>query len=621
MEDQLKEYVVTLHDYEDLEKFYEDMETPGGDLYIPDRMVENTCRIPGSRNSHYLLSDKEVKILCEDSRVRGIRRVYSSEHYKRSLRAFDTITSSQWSKDYTTVNPGDINWAILRCSEGENRTNWGSDGGPVVSGTAKLTGTGRNVDIVIVDIGHGNPDSPEFITVNPDGTEESRYVKYNWFDHTDAVRGTTGNNSTYIYPTDTDGGSSGRGPFNTSNLLGHGHAYHVTGIAAGNTQGWARNANIYGITNNPIDSIGTVPPHLVFKYILEFHNSKEINPDTGVKNPTIVNNSWGIFDSFQLSSITKIHYRGADYTTDITTSAGVGRFGIRKINQQYGEADILAYDISVESQIEECINAGIIFVGAAGNEYYKLDTDPNENELTSIRDYYNKIYGSTYDYGSDTYIPNQAAYFNRGTVGALANSICVSNVANQITEERAHRVQIGPRIDVFAPGVAINSCTHTEMYTSTQTISAKGGAVSADPRAGGDYFVKLSLDGEGATSMSSPQVCGMLACILESYPRMNQQDCRDLLIGSATLNQIGGATADAAPPSETDPANVDWTSDESLYGAPNRYLYYKRQRDVDGFVYPRLTAKSRGKETPRGADGTSTTQYRTGAVFPRPKYI
>lgn len=619
MEDQLREYVVTLHNHGDLEGFYEDMETPGGDLYIPDRKVENTCRIPESRNSHYLLSDEEVKVLREDSRVRGIRRVYSSEHYKRSLRAFDTITSSQWSKDYTTVNPGDINWAILRCSEGENRTNWGSDATSVVSGTAKLTGTGRNVDVVIVDTGHANPDSPEF-EVNLNGTVKSRYVKYNWFDHTDAVRGTTGNNSTYIYPTDTDGGSSGYGPFNSSTLSSsHGHAYHVTAIAAGNTQGWARNANIYGITNSPVDSIGTVPPHLVFKYILEFHNSKEIDPDTGVKNPTIVNNSWGIYEYFGLYDVTKIHYRGADYTSNITGSTGVGKFGIRRVDDY--DAWILVYDTAVESQIEECINAGIIFVGAAGNDYYKLDTDPGENELTSIRDYYNKIYGSTYDYDSNSYIPNQEAYFNRGTVGALANSICVSNVANQTTEERAHRVQIGPRIDVFAPGVAINSCTHTEMYTSQTTISAKGGAVSADPRTGGDYFVKLSLDGEGATSMSSPQVCGMLACILESYPRMNQQDCRDLLIGSATINQIGGATADLAPPSETNPDNVDWTSDESLYGAPNRYLYYKRQRDVEGFVYPRLTAKSRGKETPRGTDGTSTTQYRTGAVFPRPKYI
>ena len=36
----MKEYIVTCRSYEDLEDLYDDMETPGGSLYIPDRAVD-----------------------------------------------------------------------------------------------------------------------------------------------------------------------------------------------------------------------------------------------------------------------------------------------------------------------------------------------------------------------------------------------------------------------------------------------------------------------------------------------------------------------------------------------------------------------------------------------------
>jgi hypothetical protein len=39
---ELKEYIVTLHKHEDLDDFYQDMETPGGNLYIPERAAKIT---------------------------------------------------------------------------------------------------------------------------------------------------------------------------------------------------------------------------------------------------------------------------------------------------------------------------------------------------------------------------------------------------------------------------------------------------------------------------------------------------------------------------------------------------------------------------------------------------
>ena len=59
----LREWIVTLHNKEDLESFYEDMETPGGNLFIPDRAVEVAHKRPISRNTHYMLTDDEVELI------------------------------------------------------------------------------------------------------------------------------------------------------------------------------------------------------------------------------------------------------------------------------------------------------------------------------------------------------------------------------------------------------------------------------------------------------------------------------------------------------------------------------------------------------------------------------
>ena len=64
-----REYVVTLKDYSDLEEFYDDMETPGGNLYIPGRKVECALRREISRNTHYMLTDDEAEEVGKDPRV------------------------------------------------------------------------------------------------------------------------------------------------------------------------------------------------------------------------------------------------------------------------------------------------------------------------------------------------------------------------------------------------------------------------------------------------------------------------------------------------------------------------------------------------------------------------
>jgi len=67
-----KEYIVSLWKLEDLDSFYEDMETPGGNLYIPNRAIHCADRRPISRNTHYMLSEWEAAELKADPRVRFV---------------------------------------------------------------------------------------------------------------------------------------------------------------------------------------------------------------------------------------------------------------------------------------------------------------------------------------------------------------------------------------------------------------------------------------------------------------------------------------------------------------------------------------------------------------------
>ncbi len=295
-----KEYIVTLYNLEDLDSFYEDMETPGGNLYIPSREVYCADRRPVSRSTHYMLTDWEAVELKADSRVRSVE--IHPRYVGVSAGTFQSQTSSNWNKSSSTSNSM-RNWGLLRCYEGADRSGWGSNGTNDQTGTINLNSTGRNVDVVVIDENGLVWNHPGY-AVNANGTGGTRTIQYNWAQHDPAVKGTPA--GTYTYGTGT-------------------HSTHVAGTVAGNTQGWARNANIYNIYYLAGAATDYNFPY-VMDYVREFHKNKAVNPATGRKNPTITNNSWGmsIFPSeWSFSDITAVTYRGTRYTpTGATTYTG-----------------------------------------------------------------------------------------------------------------------------------------------------------------------------------------------------------------------------------------------------------------------------------------------------------
>lgn len=535
MED-FKEYIVTAKTHECLECLYQDLETLGGSETIPEREVECCNRRSFSRNTHYLLTSEESEKLILDDRVLAVtdidllRSVKVEPHYERS--------SSLWNKGASQVVTHD-NWSILRCERGEQIYGWGNDGIPNQTGIITTTSSGKNVDVVIVD-GLIDPDNPEFAK-NADGTGGTRVIQYNWL-------GYVGGNYDYSKLNYSDG-------INSTEAGQNDHGSSVASTAAGNTLGWAVDANIYNIY--PYGSIGSnadLSWSTIIDHIRHFHNNKVVNPITGVKNPTIVNNSWGSFITLNKSNIEWINWRGTRYNGPFTDEQ-LQSYGISLESITSTTVRVLFYSVIQEVDMEDAVNDGIIFVGSAGNEGYKIDKEQGIDGNNSIRGqsfYSGSSYTLSYHKGS---VNTTAHSYNNGT----EYSICVGATNASVVEAKRAFSNCGPRVNVYAPG--------TNIQVSKQIVGA-----NIDPRSPGVAYFKEKVNG---TSSSSPIVTGLIACLLEQYPRLKQADVKNYIETYWKYNQLldsGGG----------------YTDENSLQGGLNIHAFYKKERKLSGLTQPKV---------------------------------
>jgi subtilisin family serine protease len=537
---QLAEYIVTLKDFNDLDEFYTEMESEGGNLYIPNRKVECLRRRAISRNTHYLISAEEASIIKNDPRVKDVEL---SDFLMNIIKPLYTQTGNFNKNSSNTANH--LNWGLLRCLEGLQRSSWGNNAIANQLATISKTSTGRNVDVIIVD-GHINPDHVEY-QINSDGTGGTRVNQLDW-NTLSSYAGLLDNDgealltSTYIYAPYTG----------TDAETDNNHGAHVAGTACGNTLGWARSANIYNISPYSSNPNRTISNLIIWDYIRAFHRNKVINVQTGRKNPTVCNCSFGsslkfpfTYSTFSTGSITYIWNKGTVYGDGTTalSSANITNGGIYISG---GVAEIPYYSTSVAADIADAIADGIHVVAAAGNEYSKID-------ITTGPDYNNYCFATLSDI-------NYQWYIHRGTTpGAVPRVICVGSVGANSAENKSIFSNCGPRIDVYAPG--------SNIMSSFNSTSSYGG--TNDSRNAVYKLGKIS-----GTSMASPQVAGVLACLLETYPNLTPIQARDFIINSAKINQLtdtGGTQADLT----------------SLQGSVNRFLFAKEERPTVGQTYPK----------------------------------
>jgi hypothetical protein len=524
----MREYIVTLKLKEDLESFYEDMETDGGSITIPGRRVECSVRRNISRNTHYMLTDEEAEQIRNDDRVLAVELIPSL----RDIHPTPFWEQTGNFEKSSTVDSDDKNWGLYRVIVGQQLQNWGTNSFFTQTTQSILTtSSGKHVDVVVVD-SHINFDHPEF-AVNPDGTGGSRAIQYDWFQHSAVV------------------GLSTTGSYDYSNISSN-HGTHVAGTVAGNTQGWARDANVYNMESN-YSGIANWDLYL-FDYLREWHKTKPINPVTKRRNPTVTNHSWGYsYGNIFLSSISSVTYRGT--TVDMssmdtaTKKATLENNGVPVPNNSYlfkTPARVAALD----ADIQDAIDDGIIVISSAGNSYWNVVTSTSQ-------DWNNSVVGINH---------------NRGpSPGAADGVICVGNIGTTLQEYKSNSSNYGERVDIWGPGSNIIS----SVYDST-AASEFGITLADDPR---DSNYKLgSISG---TSMSSPQVTGVIACYAEQNPNITPAEALEYLIDTCTLDQIG----------DTGGNYGDYTSLGD--STNNRYLFYKKERPTEGVSQPKVNFKKR----------------------------
>ena len=586
-------FQVTLKRGEDIDAFYDDMETPGGALYIPDRQVECTHRRPTSRTTGYMLTMEEAQTVAADDRVEQVmpqsildKKVYVEE--STFTGRFDKSTTATGAQVFTKSDDSyGINysvshrmWGILRHIESSNRSNWGSDAASAsdryVDTSVTYSASGKNVDIVIVE-NHTWYDHADFA---------DRIVDYNWGQHYNAITG--GSNYTYSLAAAR---ASRVGEVSA-------HPTAVASFAAGTLYGLANDANLYCYSQRaePLLSGGDSTSR-TFAYIREFHRTKAVNPATGRKNPTIVNCSLSTRQDMSGASVG--HFQGVtndkgDGSTFLSEAELVA-MGIHTSDERWvSSTDFAIYAADIDSDLQDAIDEGIIVVASAGNDNRYIDESGGDNWDNYIVGggvyYLNKDYEFPFGSGNFPF----RFYYNRGHSFTISGGIAVGALSNNTDQRKTDFSTWGPGVDVYAAGETVIGASINDSIDFGIPYPGQESNVGTWDTIG---------FGQG-TSYSSPFIAGMLACLAEIYPTLTQAQARAYLRNNAVTGLMYD-TADAIDVDSNTRVSVDgsdidrialWKNHRATSGnmAFNTYNKDVNTRPTTGTIYPRTRIRRRG---------------------------
>lgn len=528
---ELKPYYV-VSDHPDLtDAIIADLQSSTGSATVPSRIVEITDMMMGSDHTvQAMLTDEEAAMLNNDSRIRIVEQ--DPLIYKNVRRGFGASRTGNFSNNPNVNLTTDRNYGLDRVTTSTNNytVNYTS-----TNHTFNYNLDGTGVDIIVMDTGV-EPGHPEF-AVNADGTGGSRVINHDWTQYGIITSAPTGG------------------------FLGdlEGHGSNCASIAAGNTNGWASGAAIYSLriiddgTNGPYHSIydgrtlGLVDELQAWQTIRAFHNAKSVT-STGYKRPTIVTASYGYLESYS-KGLNSVYFRGATHSISTTTGAGVNLYGT--IGVANGGDGTFGYRYTtIEVEINSCINAGVIVVAAAGNNAHKADCTFSGSTGTDYNNYVvmNDAPG----------VPRP--YHRGGTPGSTPYVVCVGALDNVLTsyDVKSYFSVTGPRVDIFAPGSYIMGAYSSATYAV---------AAIPDPRNSAYYLNKVS-----GTSQATPQVTGVVSCLLQARPWMTATNVVKWLqsVGiKGAMNENGYVGSGLSSTWQTG----TWTNMASLQSGTNTILY------------------------------------------------
>ena len=491
---------------------------------IPDRVVTTVkLRNKNPRLTHYNLTDDEAEKLLKDSRIDAIEEKFDIPY------TVDKYRGGNYSKDNS--NTGDQqNWGLLRHIKSTN--NYGtSQSDPGGDYDYVLDGTG--VDVVIMDTGIEKA-HPEF--QDEDGV--SRVKEINWF---------------------TAAGVGGTWP-GTQYLDSNGHGTHVTGTVAGKHFGWAKNADIYilrvslgggaGVSLSDANGQGDSAYDLVRLW----HNKKN-DPNDGAYTgrPTVVNMSFGVSYTFNISNtpntavgygnITGCTYRGTDYNQ--TTLLALQDYGMNPSQTSSGiYKEITTTFSSTIAEMEAMADAGIICCKSAGNTS-SFCSQPGDSDYLNALWWY--VSGSS---GSQTGI-----YAHKGAITSNDDSAPVFFVGaldatseNSTYDKTSAYSDRGPGVNIWTAG--------TNIMSAMSSTNSGGYNNSYDQN--GSYRQRRF----NGTSMASPQMAGIAACVLQAHPDWTPRQVFNYIRDNATETIYSSGSS------------TDWSNTKSILGASQKVAYF-----------------------------------------------
>jgi hypothetical protein len=626
-----KFYQLGTHTESDWNSLHIELTTEGCECEtVPARCVTCADDKPHSpTRGTYLLTDQEAEILKNDPRVKFINIDYSQypEIYKPpadELQASSPTLVNRYTtsvKNYRRVfglNTSDVNrtgYQLRRCQQKLDPWVAGSYADSfVIESNISQYGTGKDIDIIVGDDGmwFGHPEFQNNTgTAHPtdyvggnvlpgNGTcdlldlvlDAPYYLDPAWFDADPSARLTTrwdgtvvpvesvarswwSNSSqrssqfssvgtvsiTSFYTRAYNNGS------NTSRSTVGQHGTPCCALTYGRTHGWAYNANkwalnVYNVNGSDIEQY--------FDLMKIFHQLKPINTRYGNKNPTVSSNSWG-YRASKGTTNGYYHFRGTatQYGGVNSEPAFISHLG------QTGDAGRWKSEMKTNSYttaLDECINSGVIFVGAAGNSNQKQvgSSHPDWNNRVSATSDQTMEQTSYIEFGLETTgstnrrgFPQQGGMFDSETNERIYPVINIGALDDNYKNSKEAKVNYsdrGEEIDVYAPADGTLAANHTYPSVGNRPDTYPGftfnGGVATDCTFGG-------------TSAACPVASGFIATVLEHNRGWGWQEVKDWL-GSLD-NQTDSVFYYGVESSSATSSN--WFDYESLEGSPARVLY------------------------------------------------
>ncbi len=302
----------------------------------------------------------------------------------------------------------------------------------------------------------------------------------------------------------------------------------------------------------------------IYELLTLWHANKPINPEIGVKNPTIVNGSWGYQACF-VSSSTNIDYkfRGTDGTfaaaTDATTDIpSAWKNGLNnQVSGAYKSWTSSARSNSTDAAGAEMMDTGLHYVSAAGNnnQYLGIGAD-DPNRLDRMEDLGFGAGDSRAEFGGlftptshRDWLNPQGLGFDEANdwhpsicVGAMEDNIGICNggawcggINGSYYEYKAPYSNNGPGIDVWAPADETLAAGLSGDSSYEDFPRVDDGITYTGSTTNGEYY-DCSFNG---TSAASPVAAGVLALYLEVNPAATQRELKEWLYhkGSVILDR------------------------------------------------------------------------------------